>query len=101
MARTLRETKPEQYTKEMEMRLRLNRDLNAPFEKDGHEYGDYDKYDKHTAEVVEEPGYVDDGKHMFWKNYQLMLKRMELEEGDHHHNAERQDIADTIENYKM
>jgi len=28
----------------------MKRDITAPFEKDGHEYGNYDKYDKNKVE---------------------------------------------------
>lgn len=48
--RKLNETKPEVFTKEMVQRLRMKRDITAPFEKDGHEYGNYDKYDKNKVE---------------------------------------------------
>ena len=48
--RKLNETKPEVLTKEMVQRLRMKRDITAPFEKDGHEYGNYDKYDKNKVE---------------------------------------------------
>ena len=68
-ARRMKETKPEQFTKEMELRLRLGRDVNAPFEKDGHEYGNYDKYHKQSVEVEEEDGAHDDGQMKFFRNY--------------------------------
>ena len=55
-ARKLRETKPEVFTKEFVNRMRLQRDLNAPMEKDGHEYGDYEKYDKNRVDVNIEKG---------------------------------------------
>ena len=48
--RKLNETKPEVFTKEMVQRLRMKRDITEPFEKDGHEYGNYDKYDKNKVE---------------------------------------------------
>jgi hypothetical protein len=39
--RRLNDTKPEVFTKNHTMRLRLQRDLAAEMPKDGHEYGDY------------------------------------------------------------
>lgn len=60
-ARKLRETKPEAFSKEFMMRMRLKRDLNAPMEKDGHEYGDYDKYDKNKVDLKIEKGEDDTG----------------------------------------
>ena len=82
--RKLNETKPEQFTKEFTMRLRLHRDLNAPFEKDGHEYGNYEKYqsDSNSVKVESELGEMDDGQSKFFKNYQDMLKSMDIEEGE-------------------
>jgi hypothetical protein len=43
-------TKPEVFTKNYTMRLRLRRDLNAEFPADGQEYGDYEKFDKNKVE---------------------------------------------------
>ena len=40
-SRRVNQTKPEVFTKNMTMRLRLQRDLEVDFPKDGHEYGDY------------------------------------------------------------
>lgn len=51
------------------MRMRLNRDLNAPFEKDGHEYGNYDKYSSGSVDINHEEGHDDDGEAKFFKNY--------------------------------
>jgi hypothetical protein len=69
--RVLKETNPEQFTKEFTMRLRLHRDLNAPFEKAGHEYGNYEKYenDANSVNVENEDGQDDDGESKIFRNY--------------------------------
>jgi hypothetical protein len=73
-ARKLRETKPEAFTKEFTTRMRLQRDLNAPMTKDGHEYGDYEKYDKNNVEYKQEKGSNDFGEGTFFRNYRNLLK---------------------------
>ena len=65
------------------MRMRLGRDLNAPFPKDGHEYGDYEKYEKNNVEVKTDRGENDFGDQTFFRNYQNMLRNMNTPEGDH------------------
>ena len=99
--RTLKETKPEVFTKEFTMRMRLNRDLNAPFEKDGHEYGNYAKYEANSVEVKHDEGLENDGEKMFFRNYQNMLKSMDIAEGYKIKHVDRKSIAKTIENYKF
>lgn len=85
------------------MRLRLHRDLNAPFEKDGHEYGNYEKYqsDSNSVKVESELGEMDDGQSKFFKNYQDMLKSMDIEEGEKSKEVDRKTIKSTIENYRV
>jgi hypothetical protein len=81
-ARKLRETKPEVFTAEMVNRLRMQRDVTAPFEKDGHEYGNYEKYEKNKVEWKTEKGEGDDGTEKFFKNYRNMLKQINNVEGE-------------------
>jgi len=83
------------------MRMRLNRDLNAPFEKDGHEYGNYDKYAANSVELKHDDGQDDDGEKKFFKNYQDMLRSMDMAEADKVKEVDRRSIARTIENYKF
>jgi hypothetical protein len=54
--------------------MRLQRDLNAPMTKDGHEYGDYEKYDKNNVEYKQEKGADDFGEGTFFRNYRNLLK---------------------------
>lgn len=54
----------------------MQRDITAPFEKDGHEYGNYEKYEKNKVEWKNEKGEGDDGTNTFFKNYRNMLKQM-------------------------
>ena len=54
------------------MRLRLQRDLSAPFKKD--EYGDYDKYEKNSIEEKTDTGQDDYGNDTFYRNYNNMLR---------------------------
>jgi len=68
-SRRLKETRPEVFTKEFTMRLRLQRDLNVPFEKEGHEYGNYEQYEKNSVEEKQDEGFDDDGEAKFFKNY--------------------------------
>lgn len=51
--------------------MRLHRDLNGPFEKDGHEYGNYEKYetDANRVDIKHDAGKTDDGEDKFFKNY--------------------------------
>lgn len=82
--------------------MRMNRDLNAPFVKEGHEYGNYSKYEaegNHAEVKVDDLN--DDGEEKFFKNYQNMLRSMSLEEGDDIKTADRSNIKKTIENYKL
>lgn len=100
-ARKLRETKPEVFTKEFAMRMRLRRDLNAPFPKAGHEYGDYEKYEKNNIEELNEKGLDDFGEDTFFKNYQNMLKQFNTPEGETNRIRDDLTIANTVENYKV
>jgi len=68
----VKQTKPEVFTKEYAMRIRLQRDLSAPFKKD--EYGDYDKYEKNTVEEKNDTGKDDYGNDTFYTNYNNMLR---------------------------
>jgi len=65
-ARTLRETRPEQFTKEFTMRLRLKRDTDAPYQKAGQEYGNYEQYEKNKVETHRERDMVDEGEPNFF-----------------------------------
>jgi hypothetical protein len=38
---------------------------------------------------------------MFFKNYTNMLKSMDLDEGQHYKNEDRENIQETLENYKL
>jgi len=73
--------------------------LNAPFEKDGHEYGNYEKYESNSVEHEEEDALRDDGESKFFKNYQNMLRSLDIEEGDLPKNIDRGSIQKTVENY--
>ena len=81
--------------------MRLGRDLNRPFEKDGHEYGNYEKYSANKATVEVEDGNDDDGESKFFKNYMNMIKTLNTKEGDGERTASRENLRETIENYKI
>ena len=65
MERKFNQTKPDVFTKNYTMRLRLRRDLNAEFPADGQEYGNYDKFDKNTVQQVNDKGFSDEGHDNF------------------------------------
>jgi hypothetical protein len=100
-ARKLRETKPEVFTKEFITRMRLKRDLNAPMEKDGYEYGDYDKYEKNRVETKVEKGEEDTGDEVFVKKYQNMLRQLNTPEGDTTRQNDDFSMSQTVENYRV
>lgn len=79
----------------------MGKDVNAPFEKDGHEYGNYDKYHKQQVNINEDDGNLDDGTSQFFKNYQKMLKNMAYEELDQPNSQKKENIEETIQNYKL
>jgi hypothetical protein len=99
-ARKLRETKPEAFSKEFMMRMRLKRDLNAPMEKDGHEYGDYDKYDKNKVDLKIEKGEDDTGTDQFMKKYQNMLRSLNTPDGDDTRDRDHLSMTHAVENYR-
>jgi len=99
-ARKLRETKPEVFSKEFMTRMRLNRDLNAPMQKDGHEYGDYEKYEKNKIELKIEKGVEDTGDNVFVKKYQNMLRQMNTPEGDTVRDHDDISMSQTVESYR-
>ena len=99
--RRLNDTKPEVFTKNHTMRLRLQRDLAAEMPKDGQEYGDYQKYEKNSVVQKNDQGFDDPGNDTFFTNYQNMLRRINLPEGDDVREKDHETIAQTIGNYNV
>ena len=81
------------------MRLRLQRDLNAPFKMN--EYGDYDKYEKNTVVEKNDKGSDDYGNDTFFGNYNNMLRKLNTKDGDHIREADNETIAQKVSNYNV
>jgi hypothetical protein len=99
MERKFNQTKPEVFTKNYTMRLRLRRDLNAEFPADGQEYGDYEKFDKNKVEQLNDKGLADEGHDNFQKNYNEMIRQMKTEEGDAIREVDKENFANTVNDY--
>ena len=70
-------------------------------EKDGHEYGNYDKYTKNSVEEMNDPGVADDGQDRFFGNYNNMLRQMNGEDADAVRAKDDESIKDTIGNFDV
>ncbi len=88
------------FTKNYTMRLRLRRDLNADMPRDGHEYGDYEKYDKNTVNILNDKGQDDRGHDNFLKNYNNMLRQMKTEDGEELRKDEADNFAEAVGDYE-
>lgn len=82
-------------------RLRMQRDVTAPFEKDGHEYGNYEKYEQNKVEWKNVKGESDDGTNTFFKNYRNMIKQITNDDGKEVKGEEEKSIKATVENFKL
>jgi hypothetical protein len=102
-SRVLKQTKPEQFTKEFTQRLRMKRDMNAPMAKAGHEYGDYEAYadDVNRVDHHSEKNSTDLHNESFYKNYQSMIKSMNTKDGEELRSETRKNIAATIEDMNI
>ena len=96
MLRKFEATKPEVFTKNYTMRLRLRRDLQADYPADGEEYGDYDKFEKNKVETLNERGEDDSGIDNFQKNYNEMLRQMRTKEGEKLRAKDGKNLAATL-----
>ena len=79
------------------MRSRLQRDvMGANYEKDGEEYGNYEKFEKNKIEWKTDKGETDMGEDPFLKNYNDMLRKMKTEEGEEQRKHDDEDFAETV-----
>lgn len=68
-------------------------------EKDGHEYGDYEKYDKNRVDLKIVKGEDDTGDDVFLKKYQNMLRSLNTTDGDTVRENDDLSMSDAVENY--
>ena len=70
--------------------------MGADYEKDGEEYGDYEKFDKNKVEWKTDEGQQDMGEDPFLQNYNQMLRRMKTEEGEELRKEDEENFAEAV-----
>jgi hypothetical protein len=81
-AKQIRETDQKTYSKMFDARLRLQKQPNAAMPKKGEEYGNYERYSQNSVTEENEQGKDDWGDDTFLRNYNNMIRKLNIDEGD-------------------
>ena len=86
-------------TKNLVERLRLGRNVKAPVEGAGEDYGNYQKFESNKNQVkeVNDPGFNDSGRDTFLSNLKKMYETMQQPDQAEAGKARDVEIDNTIE----